>query len=194
MSAYNTAKEIFRRSFPSLVFRPQCVGDWNGEFLLSAAVAEYYAEFGPVDVWIRGYGNSYFLPSLSKLWAHQAGYRTHGVTHERIDDWDDDWLVIADEGGDPFIFSRSGGGILHAFHGEGIWEPIRMWECLVEMATTFAIISEIVNTAGRELTDADSVILPRYREAASRRIGEFLNSESRAGLLLERLGWGWIST
>jgi hypothetical protein len=194
MSAYDTAREIFRRSFPSLVFRPQSVGDWNGEFPLPEAVVEYFAEFGPVNVWIPGYGNPYFLPALSKLRAHQTGYRTHGITYERIDDWDDDWLVIADQGGDPFIFSRSGGGFLHAVHGEGVWEPIRMWDSLVEMATTLAIIGEIVNTSGQELTDADSLIFPRYRQAARQRIGEVLNSEGGADVLLERLGWGKIST
>ncbi len=76
MTPYDTAKEIFRRAFPSEVLRPQLASDWLGEFLLPEPVAEYFAELGPVDVWIRGYGNPYFLPSLSGLWHYQAAIAT----------------------------------------------------------------------------------------------------------------------
>lgn len=190
MAAYDTAKELVRRADSAAVFRPQPASDWRGEIPLPPAVVEYFGELGPVDVWIRGYGNPYFLPSLAKLSAHQTGYRTHGLTHERLHDWDDNWLVIADEGGDPFIFSRSEGVILHAYHGEGVWEPDQMFDSLVEMVTTFAIIGDIVVSAGRGLTDDDSMILPLYREAARTRIGEFLRSDERADALVLSLGWG----
>src|SRR5262249_1596276 len=105
MAPYETAKEILRRAFPSRVLRVQPPSDWLGEFPLPKQVAAYFAELGPVDVWIQGYGNPYFLPSLSGLWRHQAGYRYDPDTRERFPHWDDDWLVIADEGADPFIFS-----------------------------------------------------------------------------------------
>lgn len=190
MGAYDTAKELFRRADSSAEFRPQVLSDWRGEFPLPEAVTEYFAELGPVDVWIRGYGNPYFLPSLSKLWAHQTGYRTDGFTGERIHDWDDDWLVIADEGGDPFIFSRSEGTILHAYHGEGVWEPEQMFNSLIEFVTTLAIMGDIVALAGRALTDADSMILPRYREIARTRLAELLRSQERAKEIILSLGWG----
>jgi len=143
-----------------------------------------------VDVRIRNYGNPYFLPSLAKLWAHQTGYRTHGFTHERLHDWDEDWIVVADEGGDPFIFSRSTGNILHAYHGEGVWKPTLMFDSLVEMVTTFGNIGDIVTSAGEALVDDDSLILRRYREAARMRIGDFLHSHERADTLVSSLGWG----
>jgi hypothetical protein len=104
--------------------------------------------------------------------------------------WDDDWLVIADQGGDAFIFSRASSVIFHANHGEGVWEPAQMFDSLVDMVTTFAIIGDIVASAGRGLTDDDSLILPRYREAARTRIGEFLRSHERADALLSSLDWG----
>ena len=111
MAAYDTAKELLRRVDPIAIFRPQLAVDWQGQFPLPDAVAEYFTQLGPVDVWIRAYANPYFLPSLAHLWGHQTGYSTDGITHERIAVWDDDWLVIADEGGDPFIFSRASGEI-----------------------------------------------------------------------------------
>src|SRR6185369_11940709 len=153
MSAYDTAKELLKRTDPSDVFCAQPMSDWRGEFPLPSEVAEYFTELGPVDVWIRAYGNPYFLPSLSQLWTFQAGYRYHPETHERFTEWDDDWLVVADEGGDAFIFSRASSAILHAYHGEGVWEPTEMFDGLVEMVTTFAIIGDIVVSAGRGLTD-----------------------------------------
>jgi hypothetical protein len=110
-------------------------------------------------------------------------------THERFIEWDDDWLVIADEGGDAFIFSRISDVILHAYHGEGRLAAAQMFGTLVEMATTFAIIGDIVVSAGRGLTDDDSMILPRYRQAARTRIGEYLGSPERANAIVSSLGW-----
>src|SRR5689334_11607045 len=98
MAIYDEAKAILKRAEPSAIFRSQPITDWQGEFPLPAPVAEYFTKLGPVDISISAYGNPYFLPSLARLWSHQIGYRIHGVTGERIEDWDDDWLVIADEG------------------------------------------------------------------------------------------------
>jgi hypothetical protein len=166
------------------------MSDWRGDFLLPDPVAEYFSELGPVDVTIEAYGNPYFLPSLAGLWSHQLGYRIHGKTHERIEDWDDDWLVIADQGADPFIYSGAQGSILHAYHGEGIWEPGEMFGNLVEMVTVFAIIGDIVTSAGESLTDADSMILERHRDEAQRRIAEITGSRDSAAGILSSLGWG----
>ena len=87
MASCDTAREILIRAFPNEVFRPQPSGDWQGEFPLSDPVAEYFAELGPVDAWIPGYGNPYFLPSLAGLWGFQAGYRYHPDTHRPFSDW-----------------------------------------------------------------------------------------------------------
>ena len=109
MDTYDQARAILQRTDPEAVLRSQPADDWTGEYPLPAAVAAYYAELGPDDLSIRGYGNGYFLPSLANLWEHQTGYRTHGHTGERLSDWEEDWLVVGDEGGDPFIFSRERG-------------------------------------------------------------------------------------
>jgi hypothetical protein len=190
MASYDTAKRILTRALPSAVLRPQPRSDWQGDFPLPDAVAEYFTEFGPVDVTIDGYGNPYFLPSLSRLWEHQLGYRFHGRTRERILDWDDDWLVIADEAADPFIFSRCGGIVFHAYHGEGIWQPKQMFNDLPEMVTTFAIIGDIVAAAGSRLIDADAMIHRRYLDEARTRIAEATGSQERAHALVSSLGWG----
>ena len=187
VSAYDTAKAVLTR-VSGVVLRPQPVSDWMGEYPLPLAIADYYRELGPVDVWLESYGNPYSLPSLARLWQHQVGYRTHGISGERLTEWDDDWLVIADQGGDPFIFSRSTDRILHAYHGEGVWEPSKIFESLAEMATSLAILGEIVAAAGRELTDEDSIIRQRFRDDARARILAFAGA-SRADEIIARLGW-----
>ncbi len=164
MSAYETAREIFRRSFPSQKFRPQALPEWQGDFPLPDAVAEYYGVLGPAGVWIGAYGNSHFLPSLAELWTFQAGYRNHANTGERLPGWNDDWLLIAEQGGDPFIFSRSSGHVLHAFHGAGRWEPMEMFTNLPAMVTVLAIMGETIEHADPAFTDddfADPAAIPR---------------------------------
>jgi hypothetical protein len=188
MPLYDIAKEILQRVYPDAVIRPQPSTDWLGEFPLPVPVVEYFSKLGPVAVEIAGYGNSYFLPSLTHLWAFQAGYRYHPKTNERFTGWDDDWLVIAEEGGDPFIFSRKSGIVIHAFHGDGVWEPEEMFASLSEMAVTFAILGEIVVSAGQSLTDDDSMILEKYRNEAQSRVAEYTGSD-RALSVLSDLGW-----
>jgi hypothetical protein len=95
--------------------RPQPPSDWTGAIPIPAAVEGFYQEVGPAIVTIEAHGNPYFLPSLVDLWQFQAGYRWNGLSGEPTEDWPDDWLVVADEGGDPFIFVRSSGAVLHAY-------------------------------------------------------------------------------
>ena len=102
--------------------RAQPSSDWTGPFPISPAVEQFYREVGPFNVTIKAHGNPYFLPSLADLWQFQAGYRWNGLSGESIEDWPDDWFVVADEGGNPFIFVRSSGVVLHAYQGEGEWD------------------------------------------------------------------------
>jgi hypothetical protein len=189
MSQYDLAKSIFSRAFSNETFVSQSAELWQGDFPLPEAVANYYFDLGASDVSIESYGNPIFLPSLSRLWEHQIGYRYHGLTGERIEDWDDDWLVIADEGADPFIYSRSSGTILYAFHGQGEWQPSELFSDLPAMVTSFAILGEIVVSAGNDFTDEDSYINERFIIAAKEELSCVLNSEVKAEVVLETFGW-----
>ena len=130
------------------------------------------------------------LPCLANLWQFQAGYRWNGLTGEPIEDWNDDWLVVADEGGDPFIFARSSGVILHAYHGEGEWEAGEIFSDLKTMAACLAQIGAIVVESGREYMEEDCSIRPKYRSLASDRLQSLLGSKSQAEAILAVLGWG----
>jgi hypothetical protein len=169
--------------------RAQAESEWKGEFPLPAPVARFYGEVGPVDVRIKGYGDPYVLPALARLWEFQEGYRWNSIDRERLADWDDDWLVIADEGGNPFIFSRASSRVLFAMHGTGSWDLVELFDDIVSMAACLAILGRIVKTAGQHLTDENSYIQPLYKAAAHRDLAEALSSEAHAKHILRELGW-----
>jgi hypothetical protein len=169
--------------------RPQPPGDWAGPFPLPATVERFFREVGPADVSIASYGNSFFLPSLVGLWQFQAGYRWNGLSGELVADWHDDWLVVADQGGDPFILSRECGAVLHDEHGRGVWEPGELFPDLATMAACLGQLGEVVVSAGKGFTDKDCRICPEHWEAARAGLQRLLGSALDAEAILAALGW-----
>ncbi len=170
--------------------RAQPISDWGGTFELPLEVAAFYAQVGPYDITIEGYGNPYFLPRLAKLWDFQKGYRWHGFTGERLKDWDENWLVVADEGGDPFIFDRDSRKVLFALHGTGVWKPETWFPSLPTMAACLAILGKIVRAAGKNLTDSDCLIRPKHRQHAISAIARVIGSRAEAEAIVGGAGWG----
>lgn len=168
--------------------QPQDRSAWTGHIPLPDAIADFYREVGPTDVTIEGYGNPTFIPCLSRLWDHQAGYRWNGLTGETIEDWDSDWIVVADEGADPYIYCN--GTILFAQHGAGVWEPDEIYSDLNAMAACLATLGAVVLKGGDELTDDDCYIRPEFRAEAVSRLAEILEDENEAEAIVVRAGWG----
>jgi hypothetical protein len=187
---YDAAKEIIAKSFPAEQLVPQDANDWQGPFALPEEVLEYYRELGPCDLALEHIASTFFLPSLARLWEHQAGYRYHPDTKEVFPDWDDDWLVIADEGADPFIYVRSSGQILHDTHGGGSWNPEFFCQNLETMVTSMAILSELVLAAGESLEFEENGICKTWYDKAVARLTELLGNEIDAKGMLGALGWG----
>ena len=116
--------------------RPQPSSDWTGNIPLAAEIADFYRDVGPDNITIETGANPIFVPSLAKLWERQAGYRWNGLTKEAIDDWNPEWIVVADEGADPYVFYR--GRILFAYHGSGSWDFHDEYPDIVTMASGLA--------------------------------------------------------
>ena len=169
--------------------RPQPPADWTGSFLIPPAVERFYREVGPADIAIQNHGNPYFLPSLANLWKFQAGYRWNGLSGQPIADWNDDWLVIADEGGDPFIFERTSSVVLYAYHGAGEWDAGEIFPDLNTMAACLAQIGAIKSDAGDRFLELDCSIRPAFRKLASARLKTLLGRKSKADAILSVLGW-----
>jgi hypothetical protein len=170
--------------------RPQPPVEWTGAFPLPSAVEQFYREVGPANITVEAQGNPYFFPCLAELWEFQAGYRWDGLSAEPIEDWNDDWLVLADEGGDPFIFDRSSGALLHACHGEGKWDARELFPDLNTMAACLAQLGAIVLESREECLQDGCAIRPKFRALALGRLQELLGAESDAQAVLGVLGWG----
>lgn len=165
--------------------RPQTVSDWTGEGPLPSDLARFYAEVGPwgedgpmepSGLWIPSYGNNYQLPPLSRLRSLQAGYRWDGNDGGRLPDWPDGWLVVAEQGGDPFIFDCGNGTILHAHHGEGAWTPAPLFPDVFAMAAALGSIGAMHDEAGPDLVDDDCVLRPIWQAALRARLVPFLGA------------------
>jgi hypothetical protein len=188
-SHYRLAKQLLDDTFPEAQFVAQSVEDWSGEFALPAEVECYYRILGAKNVTIANYGNPFFLPSLGNLWKFQEGYRFHAISGTKLESWSDDWLVIADQEGDPFIFSRSSGKILHALHGQGCWQTVELFENLEAMVTTIAILGSVVMRAGEDLTDEECYLNSKYVNEAKEQIAVLVGSNATAETILNALDW-----
>ncbi|MEM1211422.1 MAG: hypothetical protein AAGI68_03905 [Planctomycetota bacterium] len=149
---------------------------------------QFYRDVGPVDITIEGYGNPTFIPSLSGLWEHQAGYRWNGLTDEPILDWNDEWIVVADEGGDPYIYCQD--KVFLAQHGSGVWEPDEIYSNLNLMAACLATLGAVVLDGGDEFTDEDSCVRPVFRAEAISRLADILGDKNKAEAIVITAGWG----
>ena len=168
--------------------RPQPPSDWTGPFALPPELIAFYSEIGPDNISIDTSPISFFLPRLSELWEYQAGYRWNANTDEPLDGWNDDWLVVADYGADPFIYSKSSGAILYAEHGTR-WDPGELFPNVFLMAASLATIGGVAREAGQDLFDDDCFIQPRFVEIATNRLTGILGDRSEAVAVLSTFGW-----
>jgi hypothetical protein len=169
--------------------RSQSAADWRGGIPLPAFVERYYREIGPADITINVYGNPFFLPSLLALWAIQAGYRWHGVTGERIADWQDDWLVVGCDGDGAFVVSLSSERVSFAIHGAGVWNPIALFPNMTTIAGCLAALGLIASDSGKDFTDEECLIRPQYLADSKAQMAEMIGSSMEAEVVLSTLGW-----
>jgi hypothetical protein len=146
-------------------------------------------QVGPSDIVIESYGNPFFLPSLARLWQHQVGYR-FDASGERVEDWSSNWIVVADEGADPFIYDASTAEILFANHGAGTWKPVEAYPDLNTMAACMAIFGIVSIQAGENFTDEQSYVSPEHRAEAVSRLLEVLADKEAAEAIIVNAGWG----
>lgn len=169
--------------------RSQPPSNWTGPFQLPSAVEQFYQEVGPVNISINAHGNSYFLPSLAGLWKFQSGYSWNSLTRKPIEDWNADWLVVADAGGDPFIFDRSSETVLHAYHGAAEWNPLKMFSDLNTMAACLAQLGTVMSESRETYRKEDGSIHSAHRHLALAPIQDLLGAEAQAETILKILSW-----
>lgn len=177
--------------------RPQPASEWTGEVELHPSLALFYEEVGPYGKYgphgpegliIPTTGNPFEIVPLAKLWDKQAGYRWHGMSGERMKSWPDEWLVVAAQGGDPFILDRPTGAILHARHGEGAWTPEPVFSDVFVMALVFGAIGTVYEEGGEEIFDDEFEVRPEWRAALRTRLASFL-TVTEAEAIASRFDW-----
>lgn len=180
--------------------RPQPASDWLGPIPLPDVVARFYEHIGPlgptiyesvgpVGLTIDVGGNPVCIPPLRKLWDLQAGYRIHGITREAIPGWNPDWLVVAEQGGDPFILDCAHRTVLFAWHGAGAWSPRLL---APDLPTAFGAVATVGNSLaalGEEARDDDYNLKDASRRFVTEQLGNFLGSQAAAEKFLH--AWGW---
>ena len=142
--------------------------DWMGDIPLPPAVEHFYAEVGPMDVAIEATGDAYFLPRLASLWDIQAGYRYNALSGNPLPGWDEDWLVVADHGGDPFILSLATSEVLLAKKGAAAWDPRPLFADVVEMAAVLATLGNVAREGALEREAAVAAIAELIGRASCR--------------------------
>ena len=182
---YKHALAIVERRY-SASFGAQEPELWRGPFPLHPDLVHYFQLLGPRDASLAGVGNPFFLSGLAGLWDYQEGYRFHG--QQALRDWKDDWLVIADTGADPFIFSRATGRIFCDYHGRGRWQPRELFPNVQLMATSLLICGEQLESAWLEM-NADGEFPSKYRDKALDGLRSLLASPTDAEAVLDSLGW-----
>jgi len=170
------------------VCAPQEPEAWGGAIELPAAIAAFYSNVGPVNINIEGYGNPTTLPSLENLWERQSGYRWNGLTGDPIEDWPSNWIVIANEGGDPYIFDSETEKILFAMHGAGNWAADEMFADIPTMAACIATLGCVMLDAD-EFEDEDGDVNPDCIKKAIDQLAEILGDRDDAESLVEQAGW-----
>jgi hypothetical protein len=174
---------------------------WRGDFPLPAALEAFYEQVGPLGDWINervghgglsipAYGNDFSIPPLSRLWSLQAGYRWHGITGERLAAWPDHWMVVADQGADPFIFDLRTGAIQFARHGAGAWaDNAPLFADILEMAACLGTIGQVWDEAGDDICTDDDTVNPVHRARLIERLTPLLGDAAAASDVADTFEW-----
>ena len=185
--------------------RPQSPADWQGPpDSLPDEVATFYRNVGPwgpviyesvgpIGLTISKGGNPVVVPPLRKLWRSQAGFAWSRSPDVPLPGWRPNWLVIATEGANPFIFDRDDGHVLFAFAGMGKagWQPRIFAEDLAGALGGIATVANALATLGDDAFDPEFNLRPQSRDYAQTQLAHFLGSADQASEMLAV--WEWYS-
>jgi hypothetical protein len=180
--------------------RSQPESDWAGDFQLPESVVKFYEEVGPwgethfetvgpAGLSVNAGGNPVCIPPLHKLWSLQAGYRWNANTNEKLAEWNDEWLLIAESGGDPFILDSRNGQVSFALHGAGVWKTRPIATTLETAFGSVATVANAMAELGETAFDETFELTPNARREVERSLASYVGSEVQAKQLLA--AWQW---
>jgi hypothetical protein len=174
--------------------RPQPASDWTGADPLPEDIARFYAHvgpwgpviyenIGPIGSTLNCGGNPVCIPPLHKLENLQEGYAWGSNPAGKFDDWNPDWLVIAEQGGDAFIYEKPSGHILFAFHGMGTWEPRLFANDLLTAVAALAAVANVY-TSLEESEFVDCAVTEAALEKIKARLAAVIGNRAEAERML----------
>lgn len=181
--------------------KPQMLSDWEGDFPLPVTLEEFYRDvgpwgqifsenIGPVGCSIEGFGEPVSIPPLHKLWELQSGYRWHGNTGERLDDWKDEWIVIAESCADPIVLDCVTGEVLFGFHGGGVWDLKVIASNIAVAFGALSTIGEVLVNAGDDGYDSEECdYTQETKDKVLENLENFLHSKLKANEFLRAFEW-----
>lgn len=193
MNSFEPLRAQFAR-FGELRSQPRDA--WQGDIALPQVLADFYEHVGPWGatyhqnvgpVGITLSETNISFPPLYKLWDRQAGYRWDASNGERVAEWQDNWLVIADQNADPFILDTGTGEILYAMHGTGAWDADVVAPDLPTFAAALAAVGVVCLEADEDLRNDDWEIRPEHRVRALQALTVVLGDALEAECFLDVL-------
>ncbi|MEU9619030.1 SMI1/KNR4 family protein [Streptomyces sp. NPDC048155] len=121
--------DALQRAGVSGTFGPCLAADLEAvarDLPVSPELRSLYGTSGPLDTLdIPAPLGGIILTPARGLVPYQSGYRWHGNDGHRMVGWPDEWVVIADHSGDPFVADTAAPGtrVGIAMHGTGSWRP-----------------------------------------------------------------------
>lgn len=160
---------------------PQPTSDWQGDIPLPDEIARFYQEVGPLGergrkgyegVTFPGHGNDIYLVPLARLWKEQASYRWDGRTGEPIDEWPSQWIVLAWEGVDAYIFDDETKSMLFALSGGWPDDVHPIGGGPAEVVGALALFRLRYEEAGDDALTADYELRPEWVESVRKELIE----------------------
>lgn len=120
---------------------------------LPAELKEYLDNVCPLLATnIESVGHPVELLSRDEISWDMPGYNVNPATKEAIPGWDDDWFLIATEGGDPIIVNLSEHNdssiVYSAMRGAGAWEFCPIANSIAEFLLCAVAVQHALNFPG----------------------------------------------
>ena len=176
--------------------RAQQADEWQGDAeQLPKEIADFYEQIGPfgpviyesvgpVGIALSVGGNPVSIPPLRKLLNLQAGYAWQSDPKQPFDNWPAHWLVIAEQGGDPFIYDKNTGQVYFAFHGAGRWDPKLFAPDLYTAIGALAAVANAHEELSEQELNLDDGLTPEGHQQVLAALSQFTGDEALASAML----------
>lgn len=157
----------------------------QGDIPLPDEIASFYQEVGPLGeqgrkghsgISVPCFGNDVELVPLAGLWKAQAGYRWDGRTNEPIEDWPSQWIALAWEGANAYIFDSNTKSMLFSLAGGGADDVHEIGGSPTDVVGALASFGQKVEDAGDDAMTDDFELRPEWLESVQKElVAEFGN-------------------